>query len=82
MPNIFASNENLSSLPPLVGMEVMQMVRKSPQQKVSLFDVFEKLKDRPWFAPKVIYFALTFLYATDLIEFDGVHVSAGKHATD
>ena len=63
-------------------MEVMQLVRKSSEQKVSLFDVFEKLKDRPWFTPKVIYYALIFLYVTDLIEFDGVHVSAGEYATD
>ncbi len=82
MPNIFASNENLSALPPLVGVEILQLVRKSPNKKISLFDVFDKLNARPWFAPKVIYFALTFLYATDLIEFDGVHLSAGKHATD
>ena len=82
MPNIFASNENLSSLPPLVGMEIMQLVRKSSSQKVSLFDVFEHLKARPWFAPKVVYFALTFLFATGLIEFDGVHISVSENVTD
>jgi hypothetical protein len=81
VPNIFASNENLGSIPPLVGMEIMELVRKSPNQKVSLFDVFDKLKARPsWAAPKTVYFALAFLFSTGLIDFDGVHVSVGENA--
>lgn len=75
MPNIFASNESLNSLPPVVGREVMELINKNPSKRVSLFDVFDAVKDKPWFSTRIVYFALAFLYSAELINFDGLYVS-------
>lgn len=60
----------------------MQVVQQSPENETSLFDIFDRVKSRPWFSPRVVYYALVFLFTTGLINFDGVHVSAVKNATD
>lgn len=82
MPNIFSSNENLGSLPPLIGVEILDMINRSSQCQMSLFDIFDRVKGRSWFTPRNVYYALTFLFLTELIEFDGVYVSAVKNAAN
>ena len=75
MPNIFSTNQNLSSVPPIVGVEIIKVARKAPGGRVSLFDLFHRLKDRDWFAPRSVYFGMLFLYSTGLIDFDGIYVT-------
>jgi len=75
VPNIFSTKENLSSVPPVVGVEIIKVARKSPDGRISLFDLFHRLKDKDWFAPRAVYFGMLFLYSTGLIEFDGIYVT-------
>lgn len=80
MANIFASNENLTSLPPLVGMEVLKYLQTRSIEKISLLKLLESMKSRQWFSPTTVYYALMFLYVTGLIDFDGVHIWVSKNA--
>lgn len=82
MPNIFASNEPFSSLPPLVGMEIMQFLKTRSHENISLLKLLDNMKAKPWFSPTTVYYALMFLYVTSLIEFDGVHIKVLKNALD
>lgn len=74
LSNLFSTNENLSTLPPLVGVELLKVVDRSKRGRVSLFDIFDALRKKRQLAPRSIYFALAFLYSTGIIEFDGVYV--------
>lgn len=82
MTNIFSDNERLQSLPPVVGREIMILLHKSEEHRVSLFDLLDSLKKRPWFSSKSFYFALMFLFVTGLVDFDGAYVSVEQNASD
>jgi hypothetical protein len=81
VPNIFASNESLNSIAPIVAMEILRVVKKSPNKRLSLFEIFDRIKGRAALSPKKVYHALVFMFALGLIEFDGVYVSVGEDAT-
>ena len=82
LANIFSGNEHLQSLPPVVGREIMMLLNKSEERRMSLFDLLDKLKTRPWFSSKAFYFALIFLFVTGLVTFDGAYVSVEQHASN
>lgn len=82
MANIFASNQHLTSLPPLVGMEILQYLKTRSLEKISLLKLLESMNSRQWFSPTTVCYALMFLYVTGLIDFDGVHIWVSKNATN
>lgn len=82
MPNIFASNDRLATLPPIVGIEILDLVKSTPGQRATLFDIFHGLKKKDWFSSKSIYYALIFLFVTGLIDFDGAYFSGVDNVLD
>ena len=82
MSNIFSTNEKISTLPPIVGVELLKVLDRGGRGRASMFDIFNTLRKKPQFAPRSIYYALAFLYSTGIIDFDGVYVWRVQDAED
>lgn len=82
MSNLFSTNENASTLPPVVGVDVLKVLDRGGRGRASMFDIFDSLRKKQHLAPRSIYYALAFLYSTGIVDFDGVHVWRVQDAED
>lgn len=69
MPNIFLKDESLAKSPAVVGYEIANFIQKSKNNRVSIFDVVDHFKRKPWFSSNSFFYGITFLYAVGLVEF-------------
>lgn len=82
MSNLFSTNEKVSTLPPVVGVELLKVLDHGGRGRASMFDIFDALRKKRRLAPRSIYFALAFLYSIGIVEFDGVYVWRVQDAND
>ena len=82
MSNLFSTNEKMSTLPPIVGVDLLKVLDRGGRGRASMFDIFDTLRKKRQFAPRSIYYALAFLYSTGIIDFDGVYVWRAQDAED
>lgn len=82
LSNLFSTNEKMSTLPPVVGVELLKVLDRGGRGRASMFDIFDALRKKRQFAPRSIYYALAFLYSTGIIDFDGVYVWRVQDAED
>ena len=69
MPNLFVTDENIESSPPIVGYRVMQLLERKKGGKISIFEVTENFKKEKWFSSRRLLLGLIFLYSVGMIEF-------------
>jgi hypothetical protein len=73
--NIITKDENLKSTPVYIGYMILKILKKSGEDKISIFEVTEKLKKEI----KVVHYnqfllALIFLYAIGTINFTDPYI--------
>lgn len=76
MPNIFLKDEALAKSPAIVGFEIARFIQASGKDKVSIFDVVDHFKRKPWFSSNSFFYGITFLYAVGLVEFNEPYLVA------
>lgn len=69
MPNIFLKDEALAKSPAIVGFEIARFIKASGKDRVSIFDIVDHFKRKPWFSSNSFFYGITFLYAIGLVEF-------------
>jgi len=70
MASLFSKDEDLLKSAPIVGADILRLLEKSDSNKVSIYDVVSKLKNKNISGVRTIYFSMIFLYSLDLIEFN------------
>lgn len=70
MPNIFLKDEALVKSPAIVGFEIAKFIKENGREKVSIFDVVDHFKRKPWFSSNSFFYGITFLYSVGLVEFN------------
>ena len=74
MHSLFLKDENLMSSPPIVGYKLLSFMDSKKIDKISIYDVSEHFRNEKWFTPKVLYFAMIFLFSLDIIEFNNSYI--------
>lgn len=74
MPNLFVSDEDIEASPPVVGYRIMQLLEKKEGEKISIFDVADKLKKEKWFSSRHLFLGMVFLYSVGMIEFNQPYI--------
>ncbi len=74
MGNLILKDEYLMTSPPIVGYKVLGLMNSRKMDKISVFDVADYYKNEKWFSPKVLYFAMLFLFTLDLIDFTNSYI--------
>jgi hypothetical protein len=74
MASLILKDEYLMTSPPIVGYKVLGLMETKKVQKISVFDVADHYKNEKWFSPKVLYFAMLFLFTLDLIDFTNSYI--------
>lgn len=70
MPNLLSKNENLEKSAPVVGAEILKLVKSTDSNMLSIFDAAKALRKSKGVSAKSLYYGILFLYSLDIIEFD------------
>ena len=76
--SLFSKNEDLEKSAPVLGAKILVLFEKNKKNKISIFDVVRHLKKDKTVGVRAVYYAIIFLYAIDLIEFDEPHLVLKK----
>ncbi|MFT4273638.1 MAG: hypothetical protein QM578_21745 [Pantoea sp.] len=76
--SLFSKNEDLEKSAPVLGAKILIFFEKNKKNKISIFDVVRHLKKDKTVGVRAVYYAIIFLYAIDLIEFDEPHLVLKK----
>ena len=68
--SLFSKNEDLEKSAPVLGAKILMIFEKSNKKKISIFEIIKNLKKDKTVGVRAVYYAILFLYAVDLIEFD------------
>ena len=78
MSNLFSKDEDILTSPAVVGFRVLDYARKKQIERISIFDIATHFKTEKWFSTKKLYFAMIFLFALNLIEFNQSYIKLVK----
>ena len=74
MSNLFITDEDVETSPPIVGYRIMQMLEKKDGGQISIFEVTDKLKKEKWFSSRHLYLGMVFLFSVGMIEFNQPYI--------
>lgn len=74
MPGLLSKDEDLRKSAPAIGAEILGLLSRSPESRVSIFDVAKKLRAHTGGSVRSIYYAMMFLYSLGIIDFDEPYV--------
>lgn len=70
MSNLFSKDEDLFKSSPYTGAKILELLEKNSSDRVSIFEVAQKLKKNNKSSIRAIYYGMIFLYSLDIIEFN------------
>lgn len=76
MPNLLSKNENLEKSAPVVGSEILKLIKSTDSNILSIFDAAQSLRKSRGISAKSLYYGILFLYSLDIIEFDEPYLIA------
>ncbi|AUY09418.1 hypothetical protein [Aeromonas sp. ASNIH2] len=76
MPNLFSKDDDLRKAAPVLGFEILRLLKNSDESKVSIFDIAKEITTPGGVNARSIYYAMLFLYSLDIIDFHEPYVVA------
>ncbi|NWN48006.1 hypothetical protein HT121_10395 [Pseudomonas sp. MAFF 301514] len=76
MPNLFSKDDDLQKSAPMLGFEILKLLRESEGFQVSIFDVAKTMSKSGGINARSIYYAMLFLYSLDIIDFQEPYLVA------
>ena len=74
MPNLFVTDEDIETSPPVVGYRIMLLLEKKEGGKISIFEVTDKFKKEKWFSSRHLFLGMVFLFSVGMIEFNQPYI--------
>ena len=81
MPRLISKDDDLKRSAPVIGFEILKLLHENKHERVSIFDVAEKLHQKNKAGGRSIYYGILFLYSLDLIDFNEPYIVV-HHAED
>jgi hypothetical protein len=70
MANLFSKDDDLARSAPIIGFEILKLIKESDDSRVSIFDIAKKLRKTNQASARSIYFGMIFLYSLDIVDFN------------
>lgn len=75
MPSLFSKDDDLRKTAPILGGEVLKLLKNADTSKVSIFDLAKEMTKTKGVNARSIYYAMLFLYSLDIIDFHEPYVT-------
>ena len=76
MPNLFSKDDDLRKSAPVLGFEILKLLKESEDSQVSIFDIAKTMAKSGGINARSIYYAMLFLYSLDIIDFQEPYLVA------
>lgn len=76
MPSLFSKDDDLRKSAPVLGFEILKLLKASEESQVSIFDIAKTMAKSGGINARSIYYAMLFLYSLDIIEFQEPYLVA------
>ena len=76
MPSLFSKDDDLRKSAPVLGFEILKLIKASEESQVSIFDIAKTMAKSGGINARSIYYAMLFLYSLDFIEFQEPYLVA------
>ena len=76
MPSLFSKDDDLRKSAPVLGFEILKLLKESEESQVSIFEIAKTMAKSGGINARSIYYAVLFLYALDIIEFQEPYLVA------
>lgn len=70
MAKLISKDDDLTRSAPIIGYEVLKLIKQSDDSRVSVFDIAKKLRKTNNVSARSIYYGIIFLYCLDLVDFE------------
>ena len=70
MSNLISKDDDLTTSAPIIGFEILKLLRESKDSRVSIFDIAKKLRKTNKASARSIYYGMIFLYSLDIVDFN------------
>ena len=75
MPNLISKDDDLAKSAPVIGFEILKLIKNSDEARVSIFDIARTLRKTSKASVRSIYYGMMFLYCLDIVDFDEPYLS-------
>ncbi|WP_042057380.1 hypothetical protein [Aeromonas allosaccharophila] len=76
MSNLFSKDDDLCKSAPVLGFEILKLIKDSEDSQVSIFDIAKTMTKAGGINARSIYYAMLFLYSLDIIDFQEPYLVA------
>jgi predicted regulator of amino acid metabolism with ACT domain len=76
LPSLFSKDDDLRKSAPVLGFEILKLLKASEESQVSIFDIAKTMAKSGGINARSIYYAMLFLYSLDIIEFQEPYLVA------
>ncbi len=76
MSNLFSKDDDLCKSTPVLGFEILKLIKDSEDYQVSIFDIAKTMTKVGGINARSIYYAMLFLYSLDIIDFQEPYLVA------
>jgi len=76
LPSLFSKDDDLRKSAPVLGFEILKLIKASEESQVSIFDIAKTMAKSGGINARSIYYAMLFLYSLDIIEFQEPYLVA------
>lgn len=72
---LISKDEEIKSSAAYIGYLILKSYKRSRKDKITIFDIFSKLRKKQLYNFRQIIFGLMFLYSLDLIDFEEPYIT-------
>jgi len=76
LPSLFSKDDDLRKSAPVLGFEILKLLKASEESQVSIFDIAKTMAKSGGINARSIYYAMLFLYSLDILEFQEPYLVA------
>ncbi|CEP36837.1 Putative uncharacterized protein [Halomonas sp. R57-5] len=74
MSNLFTKDEEFKNTAPIIGFEILQLIRNSEDKRVSIFEVAKVLRKKSNTSARGVYYGMIFLFSLGIVDFNEPYV--------
>ncbi|MDJ0898512.1 MAG: hypothetical protein QNJ55_06850 [Xenococcus sp. MO_188.B8] len=70
MSNLISKDDDLRRSAPIIGFEVLKLIRENNSSQINILDIAEKLHKTNQTGERSIYYGIIFLYSLGIVDFN------------
>ena len=80
MARLITKDDDLAKAAPIVGFEILKLIRRSEGHRISIFEIARELRKSQNTSARSIYYGMLFLFSLDIVDFESPYLIKNDEA--